>query len=157
MPDWPRISSRKSPNNVELNTSLPRVIIISIATVFAVTTAGFAVFLFTCSSCELSVGNWLLAFFAGNAIVLAVPGWIVMVVGLVRAAKNMFIMAAQVNNSFQSANWTYRFNRFNLVYAPRYLNEKGLVARKKIFLALLTFFLGVAMWVPLMLIQGFGV
>lgn len=80
-----------------------------------------------------------------------------MVVGLVRAAKNMFIMAAQVNNSFQSANWTYRFNRFNLVYAPRYLNEKGLVARKKIFLALLTFFLGVAMWVPLMLIQGFGV
>jgi hypothetical protein len=142
---------------VELNTSLPRVVAISIATVFVVTTTGFAVFLLTCPSCELSFGNWLLVFVTGNAIVLAVPGWIVMAVGIVRAIKNMFVMAAQVNESFEGANWTYRFNRFNLVYAPRYLNEKGLAARKKIFMGMLMFFLGAAMWIPLMLIQEFGV
>ncbi len=129
----------------------------SIATAFVVTTSGFAVFLFTCAICELSFGNWLLVFLAGNAFALAVPGWIVAVVGLVRVLKNMFVMAAQVNDSFRSANWMYRFNRFNLVYAPRYLNEKGLAARKKVFMGLLMFFLGVAMWVPLMLIQEFGV
>ena len=98
-----------------------------------------------------------MVFLAGNAIVLAVPGWIVMVVGLVRVLKNMFVMAAHVNDSFESASWMYRFNRFNLVYAPRYLDEKGLAARKKIFMGMLMFFLGAAMWVPLMLIQEFGV
>jgi len=138
---------------VELNTSPLRVIGISIATVFAVTTAGFAVFLLTCPSCELSLGNWLIVFFAANAIVLAVPGWIVMVVGLWRVMKNMFMMATQVNDAFQDAHWTYHFNRFNLVFAPRYLNEAGLVARTKLFRGLLTFLLGIGMWVPLILLQ----
>ena len=99
----------------------------------------------------------MLVFVTGNAIVLAVPGWIVMVVGIVRAIKNMFVMATQVNESFEGANWMYRFNRFNLVYAPRYLNKRGLAARKKIFMGMLIFFLGTAMWIPLMLIQEFGV
>jgi len=142
---------------MHLNTSLPHVIAISIGTVIALTTAGFVVFLFTCSSCELSFGKWLLAFLAGNAIVLAFPGWIVMVVGLVRIARNMFVMAAQVNDSFHSANWTYSFNRFNLVFAPRYLNDKGLTARKKLFMGLLTFFIGAAMLAPPMLIQESGI
>lgn len=141
---------------MELNTSLPRVIAISVATVFALTTIGFAVFFFTCSSCNLSIGDWLLAFVAGNAIVLAVPGWIIMAIGFVRALINMFVMAGQVNDSFESAGWIYRFNRFNLVYAPRYLNSNGLAARRKIFFGMLTFFLGAAMWIPLILIMEFG-
>ena len=98
-----------------------------------------------------------MAFFAANPIVLAVPGWIVMMFGLVRVLKRMFVMAAQVNDSFQSASWMYRLNRFNLVYAPRYLNDKGLAARKRIFMGMLTFFLGIALWVPLIVIQEFGV
>ncbi len=113
-------------------------------------------FLLTCPSCELSLGNWLLVFLAANAIVLAVPGWIVMVVGLWRVMKNMFMMATQVNDTFQGAHWTYRFNRFNLVFAPRYLNEAGLVTRRKLFRGLLTFLLGIGMWVPLILLQELG-
>ena len=97
-----------------------------------------------------------MAFLAGNAIVLAVPGWIVMAVGMVRALKNMFVMAANVNDSFQTANWMYRFNRFNLIYAPRYLDEKGFGARRSVFRGFLTFLLGAAMWVPLMLIVEFS-
>jgi hypothetical protein len=142
---------------VELNTSLPRVIAISIPTVFVVTTAGLAAFLVTCPSCELSLRNWLIVFFAANAIVLAVPGWIVTVFGLGRIMKNMFMMAVNVNDNFQDAHWTYHFNRLNLVFAPRYLNEYGLVARTKLFRGLLTFLLGIGMWVPLILIQELGV
>ena len=141
---------------VQLNTTLPRVIVISVATVSAVTSLGGAVFLWTCSSCDASFKDWFLAFFLGNAIVIAVPGWIVGVIGLVQIVKNMFVMTAHVNDSFQSANWTYRFNRFTLIYAPRYLTEKGLLARKKTFRGFLLFCLGAAMWVPLILVQGFG-
>lgn len=98
----------------------------------------------------------MLIFLISNAIVLAVPGWIVMIVGVVRTVTNMFVMAGQVNDSFQSASWMYRLNRFNLVYAPRYLNEKGLIARKKILKGTLIFILGAAMWIPLILVQEFS-
>ena len=79
-----------------------------------------------------------------------------MAIGVVQTVKNMFVMTAHVNDSFQDANWIYRFNRFNFVYAPRYLTETGLVACKKIFKGFLTFFLGVAFWVPMILMQEFG-
>jgi hypothetical protein len=140
----------------QLNTTLPRVIVIAIATVFVLTVLGTTVLLWSCSNCDASLVDWVGIFFAGIAIVLAVPGWIIMAVGLVQTVKNMFVMTAHVNDSFQDANWTYRFNRFNLVCAPRYLTEKGLVARKKTFKGFLTFFLGLAFWVPLILMQEFG-
>jgi hypothetical protein len=141
---------------MQFNTTLPRVFIIAIVTVFVVTILGGAAFLWSCSSCEPSLIDWVAVFFAGVAVVLAVPGWIIAVVGIVQAGVNMFVMAARVNYAFQDAHWTYRLNRFNLIYAPRYLTEQGLVARKKIFRGFLLFFLGVALWVPLILVQEFA-
>jgi hypothetical protein len=141
---------------MQFNTTLPRVFVIAIVTVFVVTILGGAAFLWSCSSCEASLIDWVPVFFVGIAIVLAVPGWIIAVVGIVLAGVNMFVMAARVNDAFQDAHWTYRFNRFNLIYAPRYLTEQGLIARKKIFKGILIFFLGAALWVPLILVQEFG-
>ncbi len=87
---------------------------------------------------------------------LAIPGWIIMAIGFVQILKNMFVMTSHVNDSFQSAGWTYRFNRFNLIYAPHYLMEKGLAARKKVFKGFLTCLLGAALWVPMILLLECG-
>ena len=140
---------------MQLSTTLPRVVAISIATVFVVTTIGIVLFFWTCSGCEPSLRSWLSALFVSSGIVLAASGWIVGVVGFVRMVKNLFIMAAHVNESFRSANWTYRINRFNLIYAPRYLTEKGLLSRKGVFKGFVMFLLGVSMCVPLILMMGF--
>lgn len=95
-------------------------------------------------------------FILGIAIVMAAVGWIVGVFGLVRVVKNSFVMIAHVTDSFQDANWSLRFNRFNLIYCPKYLTSKGLDARNEVFKSFGLFMLGMVLWLPLFLVQEFA-
>ena len=146
--------SKQMQSRLQLGTTIPRLIVIGVATAIVVTTIGFAAFLWSCSSCSASLTDWILIQYTGIAIVAAVLGWVFMVSGFVEMIKNMLAMTGHVNDTFQDASWVYRFNRFNLVYAPRYLTEEGLLARKESFRGLRRFILGGVLWIPALLIPN---
>ncbi|MEM7430939.1 MAG: hypothetical protein AAF351_03250 [Pseudomonadota bacterium] len=133
-------------------TTPRRVIVIILATTLVVTLGGYALFISQCDQCEPAVGDWLWLFFAGIAVLLAAAGFVLVATGIGRSVWCAIRMAFHVNDTFETASWAHRFNRLNLIYAPRYLNEQGLKYRRSVFTGLLTFFLGLALSLPIILV-----
>jgi hypothetical protein len=134
------------------NTTPVRVLTISVLTVLIAVSGGLIFLYANCVDCEFSPRIFLTMAAGGVSLLLFVVGLGLSFVGLIRLLVYTLKAGANPNDMISEAPYWVRWNRNNLLFCPKYLNEHGLDARRKAFNGLLLFATGVALAIPAILV-----